>query len=302
MIKNWFIYILTLIGAMVFFLFYQMWLAWYCLVVLLLVPPLALLMCLFSARSRKITMIAPRNVRIGDHAVIKLSVSESLLSIFSFARVDLQTTEKMSDTVTNKKAFIHGNETLEIPVDTKHCGAFRTEVKRVRIYDLFGLFWVRRKAVSACELLIQPVMVIPEAMPDMNGFKARTLRKSDSPYSEIYDVRDYILGDPIKNIHWKASAKKDALLVKEPQEECFGHARVFLELEKDRDLFDKKMGELLFTSDYFLKKEMPHKIRVLPPRKREVAFDIQSQRDLDVAILRILNMKIPKEDTDEKKK
>ena len=39
---------------------------------------------------------------------------------------------------------------------------------------------------------------------DMNGFKARTLRKSDSPYSEIYDVRDYILGDPIKNIHWKA--------------------------------------------------------------------------------------------------
>ena len=115
-------------------------------------------------------------------------------------------------------------------------------------------------------------------------------------------MREYLHGDLIKNIPWKASAKRDDLLVKEPQEECYGHARVFLELEKDRDEFDRKMGELLFTSDYFLKKDIPHKIRVLPPRKREISFEIQSQRDLEKAVLRILNMKIPKEAVDESKK
>jgi hypothetical protein len=113
-------------------------------------------------------------------------------------------------------------------------------------------------------------------------------------------VRDYVVGDPIKNIHWKLSAKRDKILVKEPQEHCYGHARIYLELKNDREQMDRKLGELLFTSNYFLEHDIDHKIRVLPPMKREVAFDIESQRDLDTAIIKILHMKIPKETEDAK--
>ncbi len=301
MIKNWVLYILALLGGMLFFTFYQMWFAWYCLIILLLIPPLALLMCLLSGRSKRVRLTAPRNVKIGDHATITMDMGKSGISMFSVIRIRYSVTEKMTDHVTKRKINIHGDRLVKIPVDTSHCGAFRFDIEKVKIYDLFGLFWKRKKAKSSCEVVIQPVPQMPDVMPDMNGFKAKNLRKTQSPYSEIYDVRDYLLGDPIKNIHWKASAKKDTLLVKEPQEECFGHARVFLELEYDRDIFDRNMGELIFTSEYFLKKEMPHKIRVLPPRRREIAFEIQSQRDLDLAVMRILNMKIPKEADDEKK-
>ena len=70
-------------------------------------------------------------------------------------------------------------------------------------------------------------------------------------------------GDPIKSIHWKASAKKDKMLVKEAQEECFGHSRVFMQLQEDRDLLDRKLGEMLFTSTYFLNHDISHKIRIL---------------------------------------
>lgn len=300
MFKNWCIYILALLGTMLFFIFYQMWFAWYCLVILLLIPPMGLLMCLFSGRSRKVRLTAPRNVKIGDRATITLMVEKGGFSMFSVARVRYSITEKMTDNVTRYKLNIHGDTSVKLPVDTSHCGAFRLDVEKVKVYDLFGLFGKRRKTKASCEVVIQPVPRMPDVMPDMNGFKAKNLRKTQSPYSEIYDVRDYLLGDPIKNIHWKASAKKDALLVKEPQEECFGHARVFLELEYDRDIFDKNMGELVFTSEYFLKRELPHKIRVLPPRRREIAFEIQSHRDLDLAVMRILNMKIPKEAADEK--
>ena len=122
------------------------------------------------------------------------------------------------------------------------------------------------------------------------------LRKSSSTYSEIYDVRDYVEGDPVKNIHWKLSAKKDRTLIKEPQEECYGHARVYLSLLDDRKEIDQKLGELVFTSSYFLEKDIMHRVRVLPPKRREVSFDIQSQRDLDTAIIRILHMRLPKED------
>lgn len=299
MFKNWCIYILALAGTFTFFLFYQMWVAWYCLVLLLCIPPLSLIMCLLSVRRRKVRLFPPRNVKIGDEATVELSIPECFCNMISFLRIDYTFTEKMTGNRIRRKMYIHGHTHVSIPCDTSHCGAFSVEVSRIRIYDLFGLFWSRQKPRSSCEVIIHPVPQIPEVMPDMDGFKARTLKKSTSPYSEIYDVREYILGDLIKNIHWKASAKRDELLVKEPQEECFGHSRVYLELEKDREIFDRKMGELVFTSEYFLKKDIPHKIRVLPPRKREIAFDIQSQRDLEKAVIRILSMKIPKEAADE---
>ncbi|MBO7564544.1 MAG: DUF58 domain-containing protein [Clostridiales bacterium] len=299
MLKNWCIYILTLIGSVVFFLFYQMWFAWYCIVLLLLIPPIALVMCLLSLRSARYTLEVPKTVRTGESADVLIRPYGKYFSFFSFCYIFLTEMDNMTDETRRLKAISHGSDTARVPVNTKHCGSMTYRIEKIRIYDLFGLFHYTRKKQSVGEVIIQPVPKIPEIMPDANGFKAKSLKRSRSPYSEIYDVRDYMPGDPVKNIHWKASAKKDKTLIKEPQEEVFGHARVFLSISDDRDLFDQRLGEMLFTSNYFLKKEIPHKIRVLPPMKRERAFDIQSQRDLDTAMIRILHLKIPKELADE---
>ena len=300
MAKNWLIYILALLGTFVFFLFYQMWLAWYCLVLLLLVPVLSLLIALLSFGGVRISMESPKNAKIGETPILKIHVKTKKTAIFSIARMQILITENMTGETSRKRAFAQGNTIMEIPVDTSHCGSYRYEIDRIRVFDPFGLFGFPVKRKASCEVVVHPVPQMPEAMPRLNGFKAKTLRKSSSSYSEIYDVRDYVAGDPIKNIHWKASAKKDALMVKEPQEECYGHARVFLTLAEDRDTLDRKLGEVLFTSNYFLSRDIPHRIRVLPPMRREIGFDIQSQRDLDTAILRILHMKIPKEAADAK--
>ncbi|MBO4687141.1 MAG: DUF58 domain-containing protein [Clostridiales bacterium] len=301
MAKNWLIYILALIGTITFFLFYQMWLAWYCLVLLLLIPPLALFIALVSRRGSSFSIVSPKSVKIGDEAILKIKVMTRRIATFSIVKMEILITERMTEEKTRKRAFVQGSAIMEIPIETKHCGSFHYELDKIRVYDPFGLFGFRAKKKASSEVVIHPVPQIPEAIPRLNGFKAKTLRRSNSPYSEIYDVRDYVAGDPIKNIHWKASAKKDALMIKEPQEECYGHARVFLTLAEDRDTFDRKMGEVLFTSNYFLSRDIPHKIRVLPPMRREIGFDIQSQRDLDTAILRILHMRIPKETADAKK-
>ena len=42
MFRTWGIYLIALISAFVFFLCYKMWVAWYCLVGILLVPVLSL--------------------------------------------------------------------------------------------------------------------------------------------------------------------------------------------------------------------------------------------------------------------
>jgi hypothetical protein len=56
---------------------------------------------------------------------------------------------------------------------------------------------------------------------------------------------------------------------------------------------DLHLGQILFTSRFFIEHETPHKIRVIPPDRREIAFEVESETDLQRAISMILRMRIP---------
>lgn len=299
MFKSWLIYLLTLIGCYVFFLNYQMWFAWYLLVVVLLIPPIALILALVPQSGNQIRMTAPSHIKMGDEAQIKIDFSSNFLAFLSVSRVDIVATDLMSGEQEAYRFLAYQKAQSMMKIETKHCGAVRYQVRKIKTFDLFGLFGFSKKRREYCEVVVRPIPQMPQRMPDMNGFRPKRLRSAQNTYSEIYDVREYLEGDPIKNIHWKASAKRDALMVKDPQEECYGRARVFMIMTHDRDELDQHLGEMLFTSKYFLEHELPHMIRVMPPHRREVSFPVESDRDLEMAVLKILHMAIPEESENE---
>ncbi|MCR5527744.1 MAG: DUF58 domain-containing protein [Saccharofermentans sp.] len=294
MFKTWCTYIITVILTFIFFLFYKMWVAWYCLVLLAILPAVSLLICLICARTLTFTTTVPPILKRGDHASVKIDIKgrASALALIKFKATVTDRMEDKSETVIYS---VHDKGISKIPLNTSHCGAFSYKISDIKIYDMFGFFHVTRKAESIREFIVKPVPSLPGFMPDSNGIRARSLRKSNSPGSEIYDIRDYDPGDSVKNIHWKMSAKKDKLIVKEPLEEYAGHARVLLKLSSDRDEMDRHLAEMLFTSEYFLKKDTSHKIRIIPPSKCEIAYEVSSYEDLNRAVLSILRMKLPKE-------
>ena len=57
---------------------------------------------------------------------------------------------------------------------------------------------------------------------------------------------------------------------------------------------------MLFTSRFYLDHETSHIIRVIPPDSKEVAFNVESETDLQRALLQILHMRIPEEASHEK--
>ena len=59
---------------------------------------------------------------------------------------------------------------------------------------------------------------------------------------------------------------------------------------------DLHLGQLLFTSRFFLDHEIAHRIRVMPPNRSEIAFNVESTADLERAIINILHITVPKED------
>lgn len=294
MLKTWGVYSVSLISTFIFFLCYKMWVSWFCLIVMLLIPFLALGMCIIASRTFTFRSESPGSCPLGDPAYIRI-MTGGIASYFAFSRIRTVVTDRMAGTSRKMTIMVHDSGITNIPLDTSHCGSYSYKMLRLEIYDLFGFFRITRNINKDNEFLVKPVPSMPEVMPDMYGFKAKSLRKAKQPNTEIYDIREYQTGDPVKSIHWKMSAKKDKLLVKEPLEEYGGHSRILLKLTDDRDKLDLHLGQILFTSIFFLEHETSHKIRVIPPDRSEVSFDVESEADLERALGMILRMRIPDE-------
>ena len=300
MLRSWVIYILALLGAITFFLFYKMWLSWFILIIVLSIVPIALVVSFAASLFFQLEADAFRKVIKGDST--QISFTSYGLEMFPFALYSVKAPlkEMMTGAVSYIKLFSQSETTDSVIIDTKHCGTYRLTTAKVRIYDLFGLIFIPKTVDVSGAIVVMPIPQIPAEISDMDGFKAKGLKKSSNPNSEIYDIRTYMPGDPIKQIHWKISAKKDALMIKESQEATWGRSRVYLPMTRDREVMDRMLGEVMFTSKYFLDHEIEHKIRVLPPMKKEVAFDVSSKDELEKAIVSILRLPIPEDVDDEK--
>ena len=297
MLKTWVIYSVSLFSTFIFFLCYKMWVSWFCLIVLLIIPFIALAMCIAASRTFTFKSDSTGSCPIGDPAYIRI-ITGGIASAFAFCRIRTVVTDRMAGTSRKVAIMVYDKGLTTIPLDTTHCGSYSYRMTKLEIYDLFGFFHSTRYINKENEILVKPVPSMPEVMPDMYGFKAKSLRKAKQPNTEIYDIREYQAGDPVKSIHWKMSAKKDKLLVKEPLEEYGGHSRVLLKLTEDRDQLDLHLGQILFTSVFFIEHETPHKIRVIPPDRSEVSFDVESEADLERALAMILRMRVPEAEED----
>ncbi len=286
------IYILALIGTFIFFLFYKMWVAWLCLLIMLSIPLISLTCCLVAFNTVCVDVSAPVSLDLKHKAGLTVTVSGRAV-FCSFIRLHISVKDIMGDETASSRYTIYDGGDNMIPLINEHCGAYVYTIDDLRIYDILGLFYLKRKFKKTLEVMVNPLPITPERLPNSTGFKARSFKKSRSASAEIYDIRDYMQGDSIKNIHWKMSAKKDRLIVKEPMEEQLGASKIVLLLSSDREEFDARLGTVLFTSRYLLARDTGHKIRLMPPETNDLSYDITSGSDLDEAIKSILHMKLP---------
>lgn len=104
------------------------------------------------------------------------------------------------------------------PVDA---GNYEICLKKLRVYDITGLFYLTKKCREVSSFLAlpnyYPVEVrLTEKVRNFVGEATvyDNLRSGDD-VSEIFKLREFQDGDKLKNIHWKISAKMDELIVRE---------------------------------------------------------------------------------------
>lgn len=113
-------------------------------------------------------------------------------------------------------------ERFELALDTSRVGRVTVELLSARVVDVFGFSSVpaygARLSVS---YVVYPAILDIEAVTH-RGYRAATSglvfdhHKKGQDLSEVFELREYRDGDPMRRVHWKLSARFGEPMVREP--------------------------------------------------------------------------------------
>ena len=114
-----------------------------------------------------------------------------------------------------------GENCCQASLGLPFAGNYSVGIRKMRIYDLTGLFYINKRLRSSAQ-----VQVLPETACVCLRITERTRNyfgdsdvyddfRPGNDRSEIFDVREFRDGDRIQSIHWKLTAKSDELIVRE---------------------------------------------------------------------------------------
>lgn len=207
---------------------------------LLLVLPLALLYALAGLKylNAQITAL-PTAAEKGGRVTLQFRFQNKSLLFFPHVRAACQVMGQPKSQARHFRFGLAGFETrlVECTFDCAYCGTYDSKVLKLSFSDPFGLFRFFRKPGCEVSVLVLPRMIpLPPSPSFMEEESDRpaALETTERGNSSIAGIRDYIPGDPLRNIHWKLTAKWERLMVKEFD---------FIKKERERVLIDRFMPE-----------------------------------------------------------
>jgi len=254
------IYICALAGSILFRILYPYWFSLYFMNLVLLLIPFDFLISLPGMLTGRISLAAPRILEYGAEGTLTLTTIRKRRLPAGRIKVNLQITNDDYSTRRSILCDAESNSLYKIAVDATRSGATFYQFKRIIATSIFGLFSVPVIIDRRISVLVLPAPVKPSNIISLpRGVILRP--KPGGGFSEDHELRPYRPGDPIRNIHWKISAKHDSIIIREPLIPP-AHSRLVNVMKwknvHERDLI---LGRLRWISDYLLKWELPYYIK-----------------------------------------
>lgn len=123
------------------------------------------------------------------------------------------------DAITRERFALLPHEARELTLSARfdHVGEYQVGIHALSVFDLLGIFCKRRRAFQHQEVLVMPRIVEIKQLSVSQEQMCDSSRFRQSVVSDGYDyvgMREYELGDSMKNVHWKASARFEQLLTR----------------------------------------------------------------------------------------
>ena len=259
------IYAVILAFSAFFYILYPLWFAWYLFLLILLILPFDFLVSLPGMLTRHITLSSPQILERGDGGIVVLTTHQAVRKgkRFPCKCVKLWMNITGDDFNVWRRYVLAANDgsRFEITIDTKRTGLTTFKINRIWTVSLLGLFCLPSQVAMRSSVLILP----PPQRPPNTVILPRGIILRPKPgggFAEDYDLRPYRLGDPIRSVHWKVSAKFDSLIIREPLVPPPHSRLVQISLWKGAMERDTILSRLRWVCDYLLKWELAHYIRL----------------------------------------
>ena len=294
------VYGLLLIGMLAFHVFYSGAIAWYLLLLTILLPVASRLFTLPKKRKIDISFDIPESVNIGEEAHASVNVrGKTPLPIgcvsFSFELMN----ETNGRSTSKKKLTIYGchNSCITFPVRTDECGRIKCTLTKLRMFDYLGIFSRTYKEKHILFINVFPVPEPPSPIPelpigDLMGITSKP--KPGGGFAEDYDVRGYRPGDPVNLIHWKLTSKRDDIMIREPLITERGKALLTFNLYGEPAVVGKTFGYLSWCVLWLLQYSIqPHIKWYDNSNSCEHTVQIESHIEFIALMIQLFSKKIP---------
>ncbi len=218
------VYIILFIVAVSMYRFLQSHYTLIMLIIMTAAPVLSIGMCFLLRRSVSIDLKTASGVsKREDISYVTVTVINPTFFISMDAGIHLiiENTfyENRSDTMLSLPVRVHGNYSAMLPMKLSMNGNVKYIVDYIRVRDILGFIDMPKMVSFVTEQNVIPEDIETEglSMTDMNRgmSESEESKKKGNDYSDVSDVREYIPGDRLMSIHWKLSAKRDILMVKD---------------------------------------------------------------------------------------
>ncbi len=254
MLKRWILYIVCLAGSLIFYAFYQGWIAWVLLCLTAAVPLLSLLLSLGPMLLVKPSLDCPSAVTVMDEESLAVNLHSPLP--IPPCRIRF----RVRHTLTGEEFKLRANDDLP----TGHCGALLCHCTTFQVYDYMGMFRLQLKRMPDQQILIRPHTVPMKPPRELDRFLARSWKpKYGGGFAEQHEMRLYRPGDSLNQVHWKLTAKTGKLIVREPMVPQPGRVLLTMDLSGVPTEMDQKLGKLQWMSQYLLELGIHHEIHAL---------------------------------------
>lgn len=185
-----------------------------------------------TMRRLRLSPATPREVFAGSPVVVGCVVVNTKRRLASFSLVvEVAKGESGSPRVFFIPKLDPGQQRLHSWEATfPRRGRHRLQAVRPMTRFPFGLFLKAAPSVLFDEFLVFP-MVRPLSLEELRGLGGSGAERETRPGrgTDLYNLREYRLGDDPRLIHWKSTAKSRALMVRELEAEAAQKVRLVLE-------------------------------------------------------------------------
>ena len=154
-----------------------------------------------------------------------------------------------------------GMEYMDLPLGVQYCGLVQVGIHALEYGDPMGLLRIKIPMQVFAESVVLP-NARQETEEHRDGYQAGISEAEESlskghDFSEVTDMREYRPGDRIKDIHWKLSAKKQDLMVKERASVAQSQVVLLIDLSGDYEMISQILGLAYGVTEGFLENYVP---------------------------------------------